>query len=171
MEVWITYYNNVEKAMRAGGWAEFIRPEAARSAENAARIAAIFHVFDNGPEGEIAKEHMEAAGHVAMWHLHEAKRFLFGADMPEHFRQAQKMSPRIAAFCRKRREAGIDDWNHVTPRQLLRDCKVSGVKDQKTLKPVVMELLEVNHLLDWCSDDDSRRSWVVVNPLLLEAAQ
>lgn len=172
METWIKYYNSVEVAMRPGGWAEFIRPEAARSADNAVRIAAIFHILERGlDETEVSAAHMEAAGHVAMWHLHEAKRFLFGADMPEHFRQAQKMSPRIAAFCRKRKAEGTADWNHITPRQLLRDCKVTGVKDSKTLKPVIMELLEVHHLLDWCSDDNSRRSWVVVNPRLLEVAE
>jgi putative DNA primase/helicase len=166
---WVEFYNHIEQSLAVGGYAEFIRPAAARAAENAARLAAIFHVFENGLEGEIDKAHMVSACKIVQWHLSETKRFRYRLDMPEHFVQAGAMSKRIAAFCRTRKAEGVKEWSQVSHRQLLRDCKVSGVKSHKELRPVIAELLEAGHLLQW--EVDSARPYVVVNPRLLELEQ
>jgi putative DNA primase/helicase len=55
---------------------------AAKTADNAARIAGVFHVLQYGPIGEIAAETLVAAAALAVWHLNEAKRILGAVGAP-----------------------------------------------------------------------------------------
>ncbi len=83
MDLWIEYYNNTEEQLGKCGKFENIKDFAAKSAENAVRLAANFHVFNNGPDGIIDTHTMEDAIKVAYWHLCETKRILGFIDMPE----------------------------------------------------------------------------------------
>ena len=60
-----------------------VKDVAAKTADNAARIAGVFHVLEHGPVGEIAVETMKEAARLALWHLHEAKRIIGAIDVPE----------------------------------------------------------------------------------------
>lgn len=164
--VWVRYYDATEGAQQAGGEAEFVKPEAGRSADNASRIAAIFHLLENGLEGEISRESMVRACKVAQWHLGEARRFLFTSEMPAQFSQAEAISQRIAAYIRKRKASHAADWHIITRREILQFCKVVGVQDVKTLNPVLDELLEAEHLLK--RENVGRSQVITVNPRLLE---
>ncbi|MEZ5476380.1 MAG: hypothetical protein R3E95_02455 [Thiolinea sp.] len=85
---------------------------------------------------------MKAGCQIARWHLQEAKRFLSSVESAEQFRPAARISPRIAAYCRKRRDKGMERWNTLMLREVQRRyCSVRGATDQKTLKPILSELL------------------------------
>ncbi len=165
--VWVRYYDASEKDQQIGGGCEFVRPEAGRSADNASRLAGIFHILEHGLEGEISRDNMVRACTIAQWHLGEAKRFLFASEMPEQFSNAEAISKRIAAYIRKRKEANMPDWNIITRRDILRECKVAGVQKNETLNPIINELLEADHLLN--RENEKRGKQVItVNPRLLE---
>lgn len=163
---WIEFYNHIEESLAFGGWSEFIRPAAARAAENAARIAAIFHVFDEGLEGEVSKEHMESACEIVKWHLSETRRFRYRMDLPEHYVHAGNVSKRIAKFARERKQRNTKGWEMVTERHIITKLSPKAVEDRKTVRPVIMELLDSGHLLKWEHDLD--KPYVVVNPALID---
>ena len=163
--VWVRYYNATEQAQGVGGDAEFIRSEAGKSADNASRIAAIFHVIEHGLDGEVSRDNMVRGCKLAEWHLHEARRFLALTDTPTQFNQAEQLSKRMVAHCRKHKGKG-EDWNTLTARDVLRHCKVAGVQDTKTLNPVLTELMDAHHILGVKQVGNSRV--IFVNPRLLE---
>lgn len=71
---WVTYHDQVEKELGAAGIFASVDDFAAKSAENAARIAGIFHVFEKGAQGEIEALTMQRSIAVASWHLQETLR-------------------------------------------------------------------------------------------------
>lgn len=166
LQHWIDFYNHIEQSLGFGGYSEFIRPAASRAAENAARLAAIFHVFDNGPEGEVSQAHMVSACKIIQWHLSETKRFRYRLDLPEHYVHAGNISQRIARFARERKLAGVKDWQVITERHIITKLSPKVVADRKTVRPVINELLDSGHLLRW--DDGAERPYVVVNPRIIE---
>ena len=73
---WIRYQNECEINLAPEGDFADVRDVAAKSAENACRLAAIFHVWDHGPVGTINLADMERGVAVARWFLYEARRVL-----------------------------------------------------------------------------------------------
>src|SRR5690606_25219996 len=72
---WISFFNQVESGLKNPKQWRSIKDFASKSAENAARLAALFHLFD-GNSGDITAEKMEQAITVIRWHLKETKRIL-----------------------------------------------------------------------------------------------
>jgi len=80
---WIQFHNEVEREIASAGEYVSVRDFASKTAENAARIAGVFHVFEHGPGGEISLHTMESGAKVAAWHLHEARRLIESIREPE----------------------------------------------------------------------------------------
>ncbi len=59
-----------------------IRDVAAKSAENVARLAALFRVPEHRPSGRIDVDTLTAAAAFITWHLNESRRLLCGLEMP-----------------------------------------------------------------------------------------
>ena len=77
--LWIRYQNDCEAQLPAEGELADVRDVAAKSAENACRLAALFHVWEHGPTGAINSMDMERGVAVARWFLYEARRILCGS--------------------------------------------------------------------------------------------
>ena len=78
--VWIEHYNAIEAELRAGGEFDGVRDVASKTADNGARISALFHTFEHGDIGEISAAHVRAGCLLAIWYLGEAKRILFADE-------------------------------------------------------------------------------------------
>lgn len=78
-EVWTRFHNNLEQDLAPGGYLADVADFASKAPENAARIAAIFHVM-SGRAGPLNADYMTNACDLTEWYLHEAKR-LFGAPL------------------------------------------------------------------------------------------
>ena len=76
-DVWRQFHDDVERELRAEGAFEDVRDVAAKTADNAARIACLFHIFDRGAAGDVGVERMRAGTALGAWHLYEAQR-VFG---------------------------------------------------------------------------------------------
>lgn len=74
--LWIEYLNECERQLVPEGELATVRDVAAKSAENACRLAAIFHVWRYGPHGSISADDMVRGIEVARWFLYEARRVL-----------------------------------------------------------------------------------------------
>jgi hypothetical protein len=74
--IWFAVYNDIELKMRPNGIFYNAKDHASKVLENAARIAAITHCFDNSPDTEIPKETLiEAINVVAFYSGHFMKVF------------------------------------------------------------------------------------------------
>jgi len=50
---WVKFHDDIERELRSGGDLYDVRDVARKTADNAAHIAALFHVFEHGPGGAI----------------------------------------------------------------------------------------------------------------------
>jgi putative DNA primase/helicase len=72
---WIAFHDTIEAELSSGRELYDVRDVASKTADNAARLAALFHTF-TGSIGPIDIEAMESGTRIALWHLLEGKRFL-----------------------------------------------------------------------------------------------
>jgi len=79
---WIRFYNDVEAELGIGGDMVDVRDVASKAADNAVRLAAVFHVFEHGASGSISTIHLVAACQIVAWHLTEARRFRGEFSLP-----------------------------------------------------------------------------------------
>jgi len=85
----ISFYNDVEKELARDKEFGDVPDIGAKIPENAARIAANFHVFEHGPSGEISEREIDAAIRVASWHLSEARRIVRATPNAERIADAE----------------------------------------------------------------------------------
>ena len=73
---WVSFHDRIERELLPDREFSDNKDSASKAAENVARLACLFHLFENGPSGQISAEHVEAAAAIVTWHLFEARRFL-----------------------------------------------------------------------------------------------
>ena len=66
---WIRFHDDVEQELQIGKSMDDVRDIASKTADNAARIAASFHVFEGGETSKISEETLDSAKSIALWHL------------------------------------------------------------------------------------------------------
>jgi putative DNA primase/helicase len=96
---WIEFHDDVEGQLRAGGELHDVRDVASKSADNAARLSALFHVF-SGATGAISADAFESASSIVAWHLSESKRFFSELAVPDDLQQAAKLDGWLLDRCR-----------------------------------------------------------------------
>jgi hypothetical protein len=87
--LWRKFHDDVEASLSQSGEYGNIPDIGAKVAENATRIAAVFHILENGPAGDIDERTMSAAVSVAVWHLTEARRVIGAVDKPQAVADAE----------------------------------------------------------------------------------
>jgi hypothetical protein len=73
---WREFHDDVEAEIGKTGEYAAVADVGAKIAENAARLAANFHILEHGPAGEIDVETMLGAIKIVNWHFYEARRVL-----------------------------------------------------------------------------------------------
>lgn len=101
-EAWRRFHDDVERELRPTGDLAELRDVASKAAENCARVAALFHLVEHGPSGQLTAGHVEAAARIVTWHLNEARRFLGCMALPERITNAEKLERWLVANCRGR---------------------------------------------------------------------
>lgn len=88
--LWIQFFNSIEAGLASQGqWLE-IKDFASKAAENAVRLAALFHLF-SGKTGDINVEHIEQAITLMSWYLFETKRLLEPQSTQPNLDDAKKL--------------------------------------------------------------------------------
>ncbi len=154
-EVWIKYYNSTETTQCRGEALEYIRDVAGKTADNASRLAALFHLIESDSEtisDTINKDCMRMGCKVAEYYLHEALIYLESSELPDEFKNAQDISERLISYAMKRKQTpdNIKDrllWNEITHRQLLRIAP-RKINDKKSMALVLIEMEDADHILD-----------------------
>jgi putative DNA primase/helicase len=154
---WIRFHDEVERELGATGRFRTVRDVAAKAAELLARLAALFHLLEHGPQRCIDEADVSAAARVVAWHLNEARRLLTELDTP----------PTLAAAIR------LDDWlrnealasgSDRVPVKRIYQYGPNCVRDSREFSAALAILAERGHAR---MEEDGRRRAVAINPALL----
>ena len=99
-ECWRSVHDGIERELGEDGELETLRDSGSKAAENVARLAALFHVFEHGLTGQISARHVEDAGQIVAWHLTEARRCLGELGEPLPVRHADRLDRWLVQRCR-----------------------------------------------------------------------
>ena len=118
-----------------------------KAAENVARLAAIFHLFEY-KEGDIDAEHLDNAVEIISWHLKETKRLLSADTAQTAFQDAQKLLDWLLS-------RGLSE---TTTREIQR---LSPLRDKPRMKKAMDILIEHNLLREAKRDN---KTHMEINP-------
>jgi len=155
---WIKFHDEIETALGVGGELQDIRDVASKIADNAARIAALFHIVDGGLGG-ICMTHFESASVIAAWHLNEALRFLGELTLPEELADAAKLDDWLLKYCKE------NNVNKVSTR-IMSQFAPYKLRNKAKRDSALKEL--INHARISLVQNGKKQE-VRVNPHLLEA--
>lgn len=151
---WVEYHNEVERELSSGGELYDVRDVASKSADNAARLAALFHVFEGG-DGAIGLAAFERASLIAAWHLHESRRFFGELAFPVELADAARLDGWLIEYCLRQR-------THFVPTREAQ--RLGPVRDKEKLAAALRELESLDRVR---VAEERRRKTVKVNPQLL----
>jgi len=154
---WVAFHDDVEGELRPGGDMEQAKDVASKAADNAARLAAIFHVFEHGPYGAIGEEHLRAGARIAAWHLYEARRFLGTLALPRAAINAARLEAWLLRRC------GEAQADSVSTRDV-RQFGPGALRDPKALSEALAELAEAGRAR---LIEAGRKRRIFPNPALL----
>ena len=154
---WIRFHDEVERELGARGAFRGVRDVAAKAAENAARLAALFHVLEHGASGTIASDEIRAAACVVGWHLNEARRLLADLDTPPALAAAIRLDSWL------RNEAQANGTDRV-PTKRIYQYGPNCVRDSRDLRAALAILNERGRAR---MEEGGRRRAVAINPALL----
>lgn len=156
-KLWIEFHDSVEKQLGEDGDLTVIRDVASKAADNCARLAALFHVFEKGTDGEISFDHLKRASQIIEWHLHESKAFLSDAKKAAEGEDADSLKNWLIKECRK------SGANAVRYSSILQSGP-NHLRNKDALMKVIEELSEANILK--LSDSDGTK-YIDLNPAVL----
>jgi len=153
-KIWIKYHDNIEAELCSGGEYENLGDFASKSADNAARLAAIFHVINHGTDGEIQAADMEAATTLAQWYLNEAKRIFDSSEISALQKKCLKLVDWLISYSNKH------EINPI-PKRKIQQYGPNALRSKNVLSRILDELQETGHVMI------SEQNEITINPKLL----
>ena len=157
-KAWISYHDKIEHSMAPanalGDWVEF----ANKAAENVARIAALFHLYEIGPYGEISKETIDRATKIIDWNIHEGVRYFGGVASSQADQKAKKLDKWLIDRCNQKGISGIS-------KSEVMNRGPNSLRKVEVLDPVIEALAEKNRLR---MDGIEKTQFTEINPALLK---
>jgi putative DNA primase/helicase len=154
-QLWVEFHDAVEAELRHDGELVDVRDVASKAADNAARLAALFQMFESG-FGDVTADAMASAARIVSWHLHEARRIL----------------PQLTLQSKEKNLMAVDHW-------LIRQCRQEGknsvLKNELRQKGPVRSTQELDQILTELANlnrvrlIDKRPATIEINPALLGA--
>jgi len=154
---WKDFYNDIESGLGIDGELHDVRDVAAKTADNAARLAAIFQFFEDGSL-VIGLDSIKSACEIAAWHLNESRRFFGEITLPDDLAELIQLDNWLLEFSRKKQSGTIsttDIMQCVTPIKL---------RKKESLSPL-LKLLEDKKRIRIKSNSATKR--VQINPSLI----
>lgn len=153
---WVAFHDAIEAELSTGGELHDVRDVASKTADNAARLAALFHTF-TGSIGPIGLEAMESASRIAAWHLHEARRFLGELALPAELANPARLESWLLDYCQR------ESTDTVSTREIQR-CGPHGLRDKSVIDSAIKELSELGRAK---LVQDGKKKAVQINPALM----
>lgn len=158
---WMTFHDAIENELRSGGELYDVRDVASKTADNAARIATLFQIFEQG-RAAVGLVAFEGASRIAAWCLHESRRFYSELALSKEQADAIRLDDWLLDYCRREK-------TNIVPRRAVQRNVVPGHLRQKTaLDFALAELIEADRVQ---LVGAGRRKEIHVNPALLEGSK
>jgi putative DNA primase/helicase len=152
-KAWVAFHNDIEGELSGGGDLYDVRDVASKAADNAARLAALFHHLE-GAQGAISLASVEMAAEIIKWHLNEARRFFGELALPIELVDAARLDGWLIERCRR------DRTNAVSTR----DTQRGPIREKNRLDAALRELEELDRVK---VVREGRRKTIKVNPALI----
>ena len=153
---WVKFHDTIEAELSPSGELQEVQDVASKTADNAVRLAALFHTF-TGSIGPIGIDEMESGARIAAWHLTEARRFLGELAMPAELANPMRLESWMLEYCRR------ENTDRVPTREVQR-FGPGGLRDKIAFKDAVAELAELGRAR---LVQDGKKRLVQINPALL----
>ena len=151
---WITFHDNIESKLGSGGELADVKDVASKAADNATRLAAIFHVFEHGI-GPICEDCFCRAALVVDWHVHESKRFFGDILLPEEQLRMIRLNDWLIRHCSE----------HNTSYVSTRTAQQRGpIRKKAELEATIKDLQELDRIQ---IQVDGKQKRIALNPMLL----
>ena len=98
--VWVRFHDVIERQLCTGGELAEVRDVASKAADNAARLAALFHAVELGPGGAVGPKTLENAARIVAWHVNEARRVLGDLVLSPDLTDAERLDGWLVHYCR-----------------------------------------------------------------------
>lgn len=131
-DAWVEYHDEIEGKLGTGGELYDVRDVASKSADNAARVAANFQVFEHGVEA-IGLDAFQGAARIAAWHLNESRRFFGVLALPTEVSDAARLDAWLTDYCRR-------EGTHSVPESRVQTYGPSGLRAKAAIEAVLSEL-------------------------------
>jgi putative DNA primase/helicase len=154
---WIAFHDEIEVDLRSGGELFDVRDVASKTADNAARIAALFHTFEHGPNGPICLKCFEGASRTAAWHLNETRRFFGELALPPELANASKLNTWLIDYCQRERTS-------IVSRREVQRCGPNSLRDGAALDEALRELMNAGRVR---LVEQGNKTEIHVNPALV----
>ena len=154
---WIQFHDDLERELGVGKDLHDVRDIASKTADNAVRIAAIFHAFTSfGQSNRITGSMMSAGRDLALWHLYESQRFFNELAVSPEEANAITLDAWMVDRCRSKGS------NEIPRRELQREGPVRKPRDLE------QALLFLSSLFRCRAVKDGKKLIIQINPALLE---
>ncbi len=157
---WVAFHDEIESELASGGELYDVRDVASKSADNAARLAVLFQIFEHGMGGAVGLECFESASRIAAWHLNESRRFFGELALPAELADAARLDSWLIEYCRRER-------THLVPIAKLQQFGPGGLRSKATIETALRELAEAGRAR---AEREGKRKMIAVNPALLGGA-
>ena len=153
---WIVLHDAIEAELRDGGELADVKDVASKAADNAARLAALFHVFEGGT-GPVSLSALKSASRIVAWHLSEARRFFGELALPAELADATRLDEWLLAYCRRERVTRV-------PVSAIQKSGPGRLREKAKLEPALAELDDLGRVR---VIRDGRAKTIDINPALL----
>jgi hypothetical protein len=157
---WIDYTNAVEAQLKPRGELAEIQDIASKTADNAARLAGVCHVFEHGVT-DVCLSCFESGAELASWYLDEALRYATSGGVSPEDIAAQKLDEWLIAHCNKENSDRV-------PKRYVRQHGPNQLRNAEKLAKAIDRLAELSRVR---VVKDGKADNVTVNPQLLGAGK
>jgi putative DNA primase/helicase len=156
-EVWVAFHDAIERDLGSGGLYHDVKDVAAKTADNATRLAGLFHAFGGSIGGVVSADNLRAGCKIAEWHLTEARRFFGELALPAALADAARLESWLVSRCKN---LGLKE----IPTKEVQQYGPNGLRDKAKLDPALDELVELGRAM---RITHGRRKLISLNPVIL----
>ena len=155
-QAWIGFHDALEAELGEGGELRMVRDVASKAADNAARLAGLFHLCAHGPAGRIGADAFGRAARIVAWHLSESRRFFGEIALPPELADAARLDRWLIDTATREGAASLAK-NHAR--------RYGPLRDRARLEAALTELRDLDRLR---VAREGRQFQVWLNPALVE---
>lgn len=156
--LWIEFHNQIERSLASGGELSEMRDIGSKAADNAARLAGLFHAYAGNLHLAVDETAMAAATKIVAWHLSEARRFLSEMSTPAEISEAVQLDRWLI------QQLGQTGVNEV-PFSQIQQRGPNALRKKSVLQARLETLKDLNRIRSY---QVGRAQWIQVNPQLLD---